>query len=747
METERKFRIGVLTFHRALNYGAVLQSYALQVFLRSHDFESSLLDYFPKSFQRERKIVDSTSLSIFIKSLLKYPLYHKKIRHFDRFLKKCFLSKPLYNFLDLEKINDAYDVFVSGSDQVWNERWNHDDKAYYLDFASLDKKYSYAASLGNADRDDFSKARLVSHLSSFCRLSLREKGAIDMLAPLVDGEILAHVDPTLLLKKEEWSALTSPVKKPPYLLIYTLENDPDLVKMALEIAKERNLKVIQILDIFKSDNHAIEYASCISPEKFVSLFASAEFIVTNSFHGLTFSTIFEKEFLLGLQKRAGAPNDRLLDFVAKFNLSHHLVDQYDGSRKTDYQEISRIIDIERARTLDYFLAIKNDQSHEFAKSSSSCSGCTACVAVCPVDALKMANREAGFSYPIIDDKKCIKCHLCEKVCPYYNQQTKSVNEVIKTLAVKNNDEQQRLISRSGGIFPLLADKVIKEGGAVYGATLRSNTFEVFHQRVEKAEDIKSLCGSKYVESKLGSTFRDVISDLKAGRKVLFSGTPCQNAGLYHLLKVLNINSGNLLSVDIICHGYFSPTVFHDYLSEEMKKHKQISDFDFRDKAFGWDRHIESYSTSEGKVSGTRFTDMFYTNAWLRPSCYECPFAHLKRFGDITLADGWGVKHAVPYFDDNKGVSTILINSEKGLKSFESIADSCAIKDVKINAVMQINMQKPTEKPKQYNELQMANYKEGHRQMSLESTKIIRAQQRKNALKARLVRLLRKLKIR
>lgn len=746
MIDNRTKKVGVITFHRALNYGAVLQSYALQVFLSQNGFDSELIDYHPASFKAERRLLTFSSPIALVKSLYKYPAYKTKVRRFDRFLNKCHLSAPICDYAKLTTKSADYAFLLVGSDQVWNSQWNHNDMAYYLDFAPLSKKYSYAASLGTSNHDAFSAKRLADHLSSFRRLSVREKSAADLISPLVTNEVSTHVDPTLLLDKTEWLKITHKIVEKPYLLIYTLENDPSLIDKAIAIADERKLEIIQIKDVFRPTKGRIKYASCVAPEHFVSLFSQAAFIVTNSFHGLAFATIFEKDFIVSPQKRQGAPNDRLFDFINKFGLKKQLIDVYDG-QIADYQATKKIMASEKEATKAYFAAIKNDLNHEFALSAVSCSGCTACKAVCPTSAITLNDKEDGFYYPLIDDKKCIKCGLCEKVCPYYNKQTISPNNLIKTLAVKNNDVEQRMRSRSGGVFPLLANKVIIDGGTVYGAVINETTFEVHHLRVDNLNDLPQLSESKYAESKLGDTFKHVIKDLKDGREVLFSGTPCQNAGLHHLLKVLKVNDERLVKVDLICHGYFSPVIFKDYVAWERSRQGEIKSFKFRDKAFGWDSHIESFITSKGKVSGHDLADVFYTNAWLRPSCYECPFTNLHRFGDVTLADGWGVKHALPGFDDGKGVSSILLNTEKGVNRFAAIAEQCQSKELAISSVMQINMQRATDRPKQYQRLHVIYHRDGFNAMQIESSKMAGHLSFKNRLKARIVRLLRKLKLR
>lgn len=744
MGKNKKTKVGVITFHRALNYGAVLQGYALQTFLTKQGFASELIDYLPTSFRNERRLLNFSSLSSLARTLYKYPRYKQKIRRFDRFLKKCNLSDSISQYKDLNVYSKKYDFLVSGSDQVWNRQWNHSDGAYYLDFADLSKKYSYAASLGKSDFDQFESKRLADLIKSFRRISIREKSGSDLISSLIGRNVETHVDPTLLLDKEDWGKITHVIDEKPYLLIYTLEEDTELLNKAFEISAKKKINIIQIKDVFKRTKGPIKFASCISPEHFVSLFSSASFIITNSFHGLVFSTIFEKDFIVSPQKRPGAPNDRFFDFINKFDLSSHLINEY-KNQTFDYSKTRVLIAKEVERSSAYFESIKSDISHEFALSPSKCSGCTACMAVCPVNAIEMYDKEDGFYYPIIDDTKCIKCGLCEKVCPYYNQQTESPNNLIKTLAVKNRDETQRQKSRSGGVFPLLAKDVVERGGIVYGAIINNDTFDIVHMRAENPHDLPLFSESKYSESKLGNTFKKVIQDLKDGKEVLFSGTPCQNAGLHHFTRTLKIDDKKLTYIDLICHGYFAPEMFKNYISNLKKKHGQVSSFKFRDKEYGWSGHFESFQTEKGKAFDHSLADIFNSNSFLRSSCYECPFTHLHRYGDITLADGWGVENVLPDFDDNKGVSAILINTEKGLKVFDNIKKNCEAKELDVSTIMQINMYRPTNKPKDYDRIHAAYREKGFDEALSECSKRALKSNDKNRFKARIVKFLRKIK--
>jgi coenzyme F420-reducing hydrogenase beta subunit len=744
MKENKKVKIGVITFQRALNYGALLQAYALQQFLTKEGYDPNLIDYYPTTFKNERKLINFSSLGQLTKSLIKFPMYKKKVDAFNRFLKKCNITKIYRSSIELEKLNKEYDLFISGSDQVWNSKWNFNDPNYFLSFADVDKRYSYAASIGNNMMSDIQEEIIKEKLNSFSKISLREESTSKWLKDILpNNDIETNIDPTLLLSKDEWLKITLKNKEKPYLLIYMLENNGDLLDFAKKEAKRRNINIIQIKDVFKNEDPEIKFASCISIERFVTLFANADFIVTNSFHGLAFSTIMEKDFVLAMQKAHNAPNERLSSFIEKFSLQNHLLDSYEPSLN-DYELVKSVINKEKDTSSIYIKAITSQNQKVYPTSESKCAGCTACYEVCPKSAIKIRDGKLGFSYPVIDLDKCIHCGLCDKVCMYVNKENKIDNKLIRSLVVKNTDESQRINSRSGGVFPLLAERILKENGVIYGANLDENNLSISHIKIDNISEIYKLTKSKYVESKLKDTFHNVASDLKNGLNVLFSGTPCQNAGLKYLLKTLKIDDTNLLCVDIVCHGYMSPEIYQSYITKQDKKYKEITSFEFRDKSFGWNTHVESFISEGKKITSTEYTNMFYTNDFLRPSCYNCLYTNLNRPGDITLADAWGAKNIFPEFDDNKGVSLILINSKKGEEAFNNIKSKTTYKSIDINKVMQTNLYEPTTKSKKHKKLEKIYSINGYQGLSFSASKETRKVSLKNRFKSSILKVLRKL---
>ena len=263
-------------------------------------------------------------------------------------------------------------------------------------------------------------------------------------------------------------------------------------------------------------------------------------------------------------------------------------------------------------------------------------------------------------------------------------------------AVKHRDENTRAASRSGGIFTAVSDLILREDGVVWGCVL-DGKFSAHHQRAIDCEHRDLMRGSKYVQSNLFDTFKGVKDDLEQDKKVLFSGTSCQVAGLR---SFLGKEYDNLLCIDIVCHGVPSPLVWRDYLTWQGKKNQSdISNVDFRDKKFGWSTHIETLHLENGREVNSRvYTSLFYAHNILRPSCYKCPYKGVIHPGDITIADYWGIDKAAPGFNDDKGVSLVLINNERGMVCFNEAKESTLYQETRLEDSMQPPLKAPFPSP-------------------------------------------------
>lgn len=264
---------------------------------------------------------------------------------------------------------------------------------------------------------------------------------------------------------------------------------------------------------------------------------------------------------------------------------------------------------------------------------------------------------------------------------------------MKTYAVKNKDEEIVMKSRSGGFFTAISDLFL-ENGVVYGCVL-DNNYKAVHVRTEDKLERDKMRGSKYVQSELGDCFKQVQNDLNNKKNVLFTGTSCQIAGLRIFLQR---EYTNLLCVDIVCHGVPSPKVWKYYLDWQSRG-KTINNVNFRDKIkFGWRDHIETLVIDGKEVNSKVWTNIFYSGYALRPSCYKCIFKSLDHPGDITIADYWNIENAAPEFDDNKGVSLVLLNTELGKLYFDRVKNNIIWKETKIENSMQRAFIRPENMP-------------------------------------------------
>lgn len=305
--------------------------------------------------------------------------------------------------------------------------------------------------------------------------------------------------------------------------------------------------------------------------------------------------------------------------------------------------------------------------------NNRCTGCGACAEACFKNAIKMTEDKEGFLFPVIDEKLCTECKKCLSTCPVINIPQKAVPSGV--FGARAKDEDSVLKSSSGGVFSVLANKAISLGGIVYGAGYNEK-LDVVHKSAEKAEDIEALMGSKYVQSDMNDTYRSVENNLKAGRKVLFAGTPCQCAGLS---RFLSKEYSNLLMVDFVCHGVPSRGLYRKYL-EYMGTKGEIKSVRFRDKTT--DRksgHCISIEYKDGNIYREASVNDpymlgFLQNINLRKSCYNCSFKDFATASDITIGDFWGIDKTDSFLSDKEGVSLVILNTDKGKTFFEGVGD-------------------------------------------------------------------------
>ena len=303
-----------------------------------------------------------------------------------------------------------------------------------------------------------------------------------------------------------------------------------------------------------------------------------------------------------------------------------------------------------------------------------CTGCSACYNICPKDAITMETDAHGFLHPIIDDSLCIQCRKCRRVCPPINVVSETTHRPIAVYAVQHRSKNVLENSTSGGVFTAISDVILAEGGVVYGA-VHDKVIYTRHSRAVNALERDQMCGAKYVQSEIGQMYREVLRDLKAGKKVLFTGTPCQVDGLRHFLSDENTTE-NLVLVDLVCAGVPSPMIFRDYIRYyERKKGKKISEHYHRSKKKGWGPHVEVTQFQDGtqdwhSAISQGWANSFHSGYYNRQCCYTCPYLSENRTSDITIGDFWGYKEAGVQLSGKDGLSLVLINTDSGDNVFE-----------------------------------------------------------------------------
>jgi coenzyme F420-reducing hydrogenase beta subunit len=303
----------------------------------------------------------------------------------------------------------------------------------------------------------------------------------------------------------------------------------------------------------------------------------------------------------------------------------------------------------------------------------NCTGCSACRDRCPQQAIEMREDREGFLFPTIDENKCNQCGLCIEICPVKTTVLVETIDEPTVYAAWTKDRELLRRSTSGGVFSEIARSFLDKGGVVFGAAYDENMV-VRHVAVEAWDDLDKLRGSKYVQSDVGDSFRQTKHYLDDGRYVLYSGTPCQIAGLY---AVVGKNYNNLLTCGLICHGVPSPKVFRMYLDTMKKRYNsKVNGFAFRNKRNGWKHPTVRIEMENGKIINESNLDNHYNlgflkNIFLRTSCYQCPIKTGEIVADIIIGDFWELAKYQPKLMNHEGTSAILIKTHRGHKAIEA----------------------------------------------------------------------------
>ena len=694
-------RTGLITFHFAHHYGAQLQAYATMRAIQGLGHDCEIIDYRLPHTTRTNQLFKRgggvRGMASDAHTALHYGAFQRRFQRFEAFVaEQMALSPERYtDFAQLQAAPPAYDVYVAGSDQIWNPYIfaNQEfDPSFLLSFVKEGRRIAYAPSLGVPELPEDKAAQLREFLAPFSALSVREKRGQVLLRQAAGREARVVLDPTLLLTGEDWGALAAPPKRQgPYILCYFVSDPAEAAPYALALSQRTGWPIVQLAGARRKIEGASEIVFDAGPREFLGLFRHASAVVTNSFHGAAFSLQFRKNFFTSMSPRErGEPTfSRIYSLLSRLGCADRII----GLDTTapvkaamDYDRVYEKLHEARADSLAYLKAAIEGTAlpaeapeapaapRPVLCKAEDCTGCTACASVCPVNAITMQPDHEGFLRPVVGDA-CILCRKCEQTCPILHPPVPGPAPA-SAHAVWNNDEAERVASSSGGFFSLLARHVLDQGGAVFGSVL-DETMAARHVCARSEEGLAAMRGSKYVQSDLGDSFAQARELLEAGTPVLFSGVPCQVDGLK---RYLGKDYPNLLTCDLVCHGVPSPAVFRAYLDSLEAEHgSRVVSVRFKDKSHGWSHPWFTAEFADGTVytedfNRTGYGRGFGMQLFLRPACARCRYTSTSRPADFTLADYWGLdeKLALPVERD-KGVSMVLVNSARGQQVFDALS--------------------------------------------------------------------------
>lgn len=687
-------QVGLMTWFKYRNFGTALQVSALAHKVRELGYQPVLMNYTPRKI---RNIPDNSLRGIGGKAKAILVAHFKRLKNYDSterrhmfetFIKRnVSISNLLENAVELSDAAEALGAVICGSDQIWSPV-GFDDK-YFLSFVRETKKMvAYAPSLGLPVISDSSVAREMRRLvMRFRHLSVREKQGADLLENLCGMHPEVVLDPTLLLRANDWNELTSDSSVPkkfydrPYAIAYWL-GDPARYRRAVE-RFERTARipvyVVPVFEIQIGTSRTVPFET--GPAEFVQLIAHARYVLTDSFHGTAFAINYRKPFTVFKRFTDGEmldQNSRIYNILTLTGLSDRLADEKNffptnALLNCSFDAADDRLDIEREKSWDFLRkslaeAVSTGKSVLTSVSQLSfCCGCGACSAICPVNAISISYNDDGFYEKSVDETKCIHCRKCLSVCPVHDVDAGELKDAISLSAYQSPAiKLKRTRSSSGAIGADLAGYLANHGYLVAGCIYDKQIDRARHVLVQPddKEGLESIKGSKYIPSESSEVFRQIMQ--RKNNKIVFFGTPCQVAALRKLSSQMSTGGGHLILVDLICHGVPSYLLWDKYLELRNKDtgvgtHPEV---EFRSAQAGWRaRSLSVEGNGQAYLKWER-KDEFY--AFFRPalcymhSCYECPYRE-RSAADLRIGDYWGDR----YRKDKMGVSMVIANTQRG----------------------------------------------------------------------------------
>ena len=698
MSDNSVYDIGIFGLWYGRNYGSMITYYALNKTINKMGFSTVMIDNPLRA--------ESGDLSAL-------PMSHPR-----RFAtEQGYNITPTLPISKMSALNKICRGFVLGSDQMWNYGLSrHYKQAYFLDFADDDRvKVSYGTSFGKAPYNgpESEKPKIMHNLKRFSKISVRD----DFSKDIIENEFNLHADqvpdPVFLCEPDDYAPLLKEIKED-YIFAYILDPNPEIGKSLSKIAETYNKKIMIVFDEPADPVKSFADLKVCSPMivpiisattgMWLSLFRYADFVITDSFHGTCFASIFSKEFIsLKNNKRGGKRFECLMEMLGVKNRMTEkpdlLFDVFSDCYKKneiDYETVRQNILSERKCGTEWlYNSIVASKTAEIKYpvikglypenvvtahlSVKKCVGCGACTSICPTDALSLESDEHGYYRSNVDISKCVDCGKCKEVCPAIALPEKNNSECPDLFAFQTSDDDLLLKSASGGLFSLLAETVLDKGGVVAGAAW-TDDLTVEHIIIDNEKDLEKLRKSKYLQSYLGKIFRDIKTKLEAEIPVLFSGCPCQVAGLK---KYLGREYDNLLLVDLLCGNSPSAGFFKKYIKDCHSDDVKYYEFRYKgaDGNPAWRadsvkiiKKDDSCNVSVG-IANDHYQKVYHNHTMCAPHCEKCIYQETPRFGDITIGDFWGYKKKRPDIDVSKGMSVALLNNDKGIRAFFEIKES------------------------------------------------------------------------
>ena len=683
-------KIALLTWITYENYGTFLQWYAICSVLKNLGYAVDSIQYFPRETANSQIVPNKkTSFLTYCAKYCFQEIFHTNVRplsyeqqrerhaQFECFRNKHFsLTKPCYTSSQLFTLNDDYDYFVCGSDQIWSPLCF--DSHYFLDFVWDDKKkIAYAPSIGTDDiNNPFIREKIASLIRRFEYVSIRENAGKRIINELTGQDASVVLDPTLLIDSTEWDTVEDKAYRvpPKYILCYFLGHNEKYWEDVQQLSKQEKLPLV-IIPVFKKDfSRSQNVPNNVGPAQFLSLVKNASFVCTDSYHGSIFSLLYKKPFAVFSRfktKDIRNQNSRIDTFCENFNLNNRRISKRNSlkevfSNQIDWNKINITLTELRLKSINYLQSAFGINSPLEFKITNTCCGCGACAAICPKSAITIRRDDNGFLQSFVDNTKCVQCKRCRSVCPFYANGSTDITSQNLLYAAKSKNSAVLNESSSGGIGFELMNYFKSDGKSVTGCIYDHQALSAIGKSVSTQDientNLSDFQGSKYIQSDYSKVFKD-LKRLDGG---IIIGLPCQIAAAHNYLKQIGRRNEFFLA-DIICHGVPSQNLWEKYIIESKKifHFTENPNVKFRNKSLGWARRFISLALHEKKINLSSQKDLFYafflTGNCYAESCYECNF-RCASSADIRIADYWDPKY---YKIHKNGMSMCIPLTESG----------------------------------------------------------------------------------